>query len=365
MPALPVIPDREDVGHAAANAFDLLTRRGIADLRPTPATVIDEGPQRTIYRFRRPGHRRARGTPVLLVPPLAAPISCFDLRRGCSLVEHLLALGHPVYVVDYGAIGFGDRTLGLEHWVHDVIPQAVDVVSEDAEASVHLVGWCLGGIMSVLAIAGTVLPVASVALIASPFDFARVRLIAPIRPLAEFTGGRLGTALYRLMGGVPEPLVRAGYQLAAIDKYLLKPYAVARHIDDRDFLAQIEAVDAFTAGMLAYPGRTFGQLYHRFFIVNDLARGKLKLSDHTINLADVHVPVLAVGGEDDGIAPVPAVHAITELLSNAPEVRFETAPGGHLGVLTGRAARRTTWRYLDEFLGDAAPAGEDARAAAA
>jgi polyhydroxyalkanoate synthase subunit PhaC len=29
---------------------------------------------------------------------------------------------------------------------------------------------------------------------------------------------------------------------------------------------------------------------------------------------------------------------------------METAPGGHLGVLTGRAARDTTWRFLDELL---------------
>ena len=34
----------------------------------------------------------------------------------------------------------------------------------------------------------------------------------------------------------------------------------------------------------------------------------------------------------------------------APQVRIASAPGGHLGVLTGRAARRTTWRLLDDFL---------------
>jgi polyhydroxyalkanoate synthase len=39
---------------------------------------------------------------VLLVPPLAAPAICFDLRRGCSLAEHLLLSGQEVYIVDYG-----------------------------------------------------------------------------------------------------------------------------------------------------------------------------------------------------------------------------------------------------------------------
>jgi len=49
------------------------------------------------------------------------------------------------------------------------------------------------------------------------------------------------------------------------------------------------------------------------------------------------------------LAPKAAVHHVADLLGG-PECRLETAPGGHLGVLTGRGARRTTWHYLDEFL---------------
>jgi polyhydroxyalkanoate synthase len=33
-------------------------------------------------------------------------------------------------------------------------------------------------------------------------------------------------------------------------------------------------------------------------------------------------------------------------------VRFEIVPGGHLGMLTGRAARGSTWRVLDEWVGE-------------
>ena len=357
----------DTLAFGAANAFDAFLGGGVADLRPTPASILDEGPQRTVFRYRRPRAHRSHATPVLLVPPLAAPAACFDLRRGCSMAEHLLALGHPTYLVEYGAISFSDRELGLEHWVDEVLPQAVAAVSADAgDGPIQVVGWCLGGIMSLLAVAARELPVASVAMVASPFDFTGARMMAPIRPIAQLTGGRLLTAAYRAMGGAPAPLVRAGYQLAALDKYLLKPLAVARNLHNRDFLAQIEAVDAFTNAMLAYPGRTFGQLYHRFFIVNDLADGRLELSDRVIDLADVHVPVLSVAGRDDGIAPRAAVHAVADLLPGSPAVRIETAPGGHLGVLTGRGARRTTWAYLDEFLagGGGERAGAPATAAA-
>jgi polyhydroxyalkanoate synthase len=104
--------------------------------------------------------------------------------------------------------------------------------------------------------------------------------------------------------------------------------------------------------MLAYPGRTFGQLYHQFFRVNELAGGTLELGDHCIELSKIDVPVLTVGGTSDVLAPIDAVHHVGSLLPNSPDVRLETAPGGHLGVLTGRSAVRTTWIFLDEFLAD-------------
>jgi polyhydroxyalkanoate synthase subunit PhaC len=341
---------------SATNAYDLVLGSGPADLSGQPSSIIDEGPQRVVHRYRAK-QKAGNRAPVLLVPPLAAPASCFDLRRGCSLAEHLIGLGYPTYLVDYGAISFSDRTLGLEHWVEDVLPGALRAVSEDAGGSpVHPVGWCLGGIMLLLAAAGDPeLPLASVSLVASPFDFDRVRMFAPIRQLGRLTGGRLITALYRTLGGAPAPLVSIGFRLTGLDRYLTRPLFLARNLDDREALAHMQAVDAYMAGMLAYPGRTFGQLYHDFFRVNALADGRIELSDKEIDLREVRLPVLVVAGRSDVLAPREAVHHVGRLLENAPEVRLETAPGGHLGVLTGMSARETTWRHLDAFLAEHEP----------
>ena len=176
-------------------------------------------------------------------------------------------------------------------------------------------------------------------------------LVAPLRPLLNWFNGRGPlTKGYQLLGGAPKPLVKWAFQLSSFQKLVTKPLAVASHIDDTEFLAQIEAVDRFTANMIAYPGRTFGQLYHRFAKGNQLATGEFELDDRTIRMGDISVPVLVFGGAADGIAPVPAVKAVVPLLTGSPEVRFEIVPGGHLGMLTGRAARRTTWVVMDEWI---------------
>ena len=358
-----LVPKPDQVVSAASNVAHKVLYGGLADLRPMPRTLIDEGELREVYHYRPVATAREQGDPVLLVTPLAAPALCFDLRRGCSLVEHFVEAGRPTYLVEYGEVSFKNRGLGIEHWVEEVVPTAVEEVSKHAGGRpVHLVGWSLGGIFALLAAADRRdLPIASVTVVGSPVDVSQVPLVAPLRPLLNFTDGRGSlTPVYQLMGGAPKPLVKWAFQLSSFQKLVTKPLALATHLDDADFLAQIEAVDRFTANMIAYPGRSFGQLYHRFVRSNVLSTGRFELGDRTIDLAAITAPVLVFAGATDGIAPVNAVKAVVPLLSGAAEVRFEIVPGGHLGMLTGRAARGSTWRVLDEWVGQWSTAGEAA-----
>jgi len=216
---------------------------------------------------------------------------------------------------------------------------------------VHVIGWSLGGIFAALAAADNpALPIASLTVVGSPFDVKKVPLVAPFRPILKPTDGGIVTQLYRLLGGAPKPLVRRAFQLSSGTKIITKPLAILQHLDDTEWLAQIEAVDRFTDNMIAYPGRSFGQLYHRMLKHNQLLSGKVDLSGHEIDVANIKVPVLIFAGNTDGIAPVNSVKAMVKLLTNAHEVRFEIVPGGHLGMLTGRAARGTTWVVMDEWI---------------
>ncbi len=356
-----LIPKPDQIVSAASNVAHTVLYGGLADLRTMPRTLIDDGMLRELYHYRPVGKVKEVGDPVLLVTPLAAPSTCFDLRRGCSLVEHLVAEGRPTYLVEYGEVSFKDRNLGLEHWIDEVIPEAVRHTSVHAGGRpVHVVGWSLGGLFAVLTAADRAdLPIASLTLLGTPFDVAKVPMIAPLRPLLALAdrpvrGLKKGngpiTRIYQAVGGAPKPLVRWAFQLSSAQKLVTKPLVKLRNLDDTDFLAQIEAVDAFISQMYAYPGRTFGQLYHRFVKSNDLRTGSFELDDRRIELAAITAPVLIFGGLTDGIAPIPCVRAGVPLLTGAPEVRFEAVPGGHLGMLTGRAARGSTWRVLDEWL---------------
>src|SRR5918994_1471876 len=162
-----LIPKPDQVVSAASNVAHKVLYGGLADLRPMPRTLIDEGTLREVYHYRPAAKVVEQGDPVLLVTPLAAPALCFDLRRGCSLVEHFVQQGRPTYLVEYGEISFKNRRLGLEHWVDEVVPEAIRAASEQAGGRpVHVIGWSLGGIFASLAAAsGRDLPIASLTVV--------------------------------------------------------------------------------------------------------------------------------------------------------------------------------------------------------
>jgi polyhydroxyalkanoate synthase len=348
-------PKPAQVVSAASNLAHMLLYGGLADLRPMPRTLIDDGQLREVYHYRPAAGLVESGDPVLLVTPLAAPAICFDLRRGCSLVEHFVTQGRRTYLVEYGEVSFKNRALGMEHWVDEVLPEAIRAVSEHAGGRpVHVIGWSLGGIFALLTAADQpTLPIASLTVVGTPVDVKKVPLMAPVRPLLNLNlidGRGIITRAYQAMGGIPKPLVNWAFTAVSAQKVITKPLALLTNLDDADFLAQIEAVDRFSANMIAYPGRTFGQLYHRMVKGNALAAGSMPFGDRTIELSAIKVPVLVFGGATDGIAPISAVKAVVPLLTGSVEARFEIVPGGHLGMLTGRAARNTTWRVMDEWI---------------
>ncbi|UGT55294.1 alpha/beta fold hydrolase [Nocardia asteroides] len=336
----------------AVRNIGALFGEGIEPYAPTPSVDVYDHPHRRLRHYRRatPG----RGNPILLVPPLAVTISCYDLRPGQSLVEFLLALGREVYVIDYGEIGYADRDLGFEEWVDDIVPDAIRRVSaEHAYAPVDVIGWSFGGTISLLTTAADpALPVASVTAVGSPFDQRRNGPMSLARSLGRLAPTRIVTEPVRLLGGIPKQAVRMGFRAQSLDRELTKPWYIARHAGDAESLARMQAVDRFMDQMPGYPGRFYRQVYRQLIIRNEMWTGTVHLNpDHAIDLTTITVPVLLVGGTRDTLASAASVAAGTEVLTGA-QTTFAEVEGSHLGIIAGPGARTGTWAAIADFLGD-------------
>jgi polyhydroxyalkanoate synthase subunit PhaC len=362
------------LARALTNVRDRVLEGPLADLRRMPRVAIDTGPadpdawavgrahglaragQVSTYRYAVHPTARLRGAPVLLVSPLGACGVAFDLRRGCSLVEHLVGEGRHVHQVDDEDVIGHDTPVpaspaDLARWVDDILPHVVRTVSAHHDgAPVHVVGWSIGGLATLLTAAEDPgLPIASVTAIATPFALEQVPERVPVRPLALAAGGPVLATAQTLLGLLPSPPgIPEALTLASVGTFLTTPLTVLSHLADRDFLAQLEAIDDVRAILGAQAGLV-GSSFHAMVDGRELASGRVRVGGHEIDLGGLERPVLLVAGEDDTVAPPRSVRAGSTVLASA-DVSLMTAPGGHLGVLCGRASRDRLWPALCAFL---------------
>ncbi len=140
--------------------------------------------------------------------------------------------------------------------------------------------------------------------------------------------------LQTVLALMPLPRLLRALGLGSLDELLTAPLTVLAHLDDRDFLAQLEAVDDLRA-LIGNQARLVGTYFRAMVDARDLAVGRVPVGARMVDLADVTTPVLLVAGEADQVVPPRAVRAGARRLTGA-HTRLTTAPGGHLGVLAGR-----------------------------
>ena len=339
---------------AARNAWAISwLGEGVEAPSPRPAQVLYDEPHAQLRRFT--SMVTPTGKPVLLVPPLAVPSSCWDLRPGQSLAAHLAdgdhGEGRATYVIDYGDITFADRRMGFEEWIERIVPTAIRRVSAEHDWSeVHVVSWSLGGTISLLTAAhDPSLPIASITAVGTPIDYRLNASSQPLRWLDGLLGTTLMTAPTAALGGVPSGVVQLIFRSTAPVRELTKPWFLFRNLHNTEALARTEAIDRFMDAMPGYPGRLYHQMHSRLIARHELAEGVIHLSRKlTVDLSRIAAPVLLIGSATDAIASAAAVESGVRVL---PDAHYAAADGlSHLGLIAAPAAREKSWPAIEAHL---------------
>ncbi len=103
-----------------------------------------------------------------------------------------------------------------------------------------------------------------------------------------------------------------------------------------------------------FPAGFIRDTYKKIFIRNELARGRLRIGGRRVQLADypAHVPLWALGGRRDDIAPLgQAIGHMRRIGHVPPENRLTlTCEGGHMALFRSRRVLETYYTRIARFL---------------
>lgn len=287
------------------------------------------------------GEHRAPGPPVLVVHSLVTRSWVLDLAPGRSLVAALRDAGHDVYLLDWGVAGPAESGDGFDTYISTLMRAERAVREHSGQPKVHLVGYCLGGTLSLAA--HTALGDAGLA---------SLTLIAPLIDTA--VAGRLGGFLRSPLlfpalgldghGLLPAALIRESF-------HWLRPIALRtarvtwRRRRDVTWRAMAGPLSRWVWEQTPIPGALLFDLVD-FARTNTLRDGGWMVDGRPARLESLTVPVMLTVAAADHIVPPPASLALVDRLRRPP--RVVECPGGHVAMLTG--AHSILYRELLDFL---------------
>ena len=309
-------------------------------------TVWQEGTTR-LLAYAPPATRKGtpHRAPVLLVPSLINRAYVLDLMPGASFVDSLTEAGHPVYLVDWGAPGGAERTFTLTDYVGGRLLDALEHVSEASGRPAAVIGYCMGGLLALPLglLAGE--RVASMVLMATPWDFRADRSAEACLPMVS----HLASWCVETLGELPVDAVQAMF--AATDPYLaVRKFAAFAHMDPAsDRARRFVAIEDWLNDGVPLAGQVARECLFGWYGGGTPEAGEWRVAGRPVRPELLSVPTLSVIPLKDRIVPPASARRLSERLPG--NRRLEPA-FGHIGMIASETAPRVLWPHINGFLAE-------------
>jgi polyhydroxyalkanoate synthase len=330
----------------ARNGIKYATGIGRPETGLTPKEVVWSRGKAVMWRYE--SDRRTRRTPVLIVFSVLGRSYVLDLRPDSSFIAALLDAGLDVYMVDFGVPDGVDATNTLETYVERYLPAAAKTaIDESRSDGIDVVGYCFGGVLASLFVAGHTnqIPFTSLTLMATPFDFSHSEgaIQALIRGKLEIDD------LVDETGNVPASVVHRMFRTLKPTSGLTTYAMLWERLWSDEFVDAFQAMSTWAADQVPFPGDLARQCLELLLRRNLLMTGVIPLRRHKIQLADITCPVLTIYAEHDHIVSPHSSLPINDLVSSAQTTTL-AVPAGHIGLAASRHASKTTIPGLVKWL---------------
>jgi polyhydroxyalkanoate synthase len=322
----------------------------------SPAPAVGATP-RDLVRARGPGrlyHYRPVETELYRVPLLIVMATTnrgyiLDLAPGQSFVEFLLGRGYDVFMLEWEAPRPEEKNLDLADYALDFVAQATaDVKAETGEPDFSLLGYCAGGMLSVIyAAVNPDQGLKNLVVFTTPVDFQKMEMFATWADQRYFDVDQMVETL----GNIPPEVIYTSFDLLRPAARLAGQARLWDNMWNDEFVKSYRMFDRWGVDALALPGGYFRQVVRELFWENRLAKNALVLNGHAVDLGRIKVPFLHVVAEHDHIVPRGASAPLIGMVGSVEKEEL-VLKGGHVSIAAGANAVRRMWPAVDRFLAE-------------
>ena len=336
----------------ARSAPDANERIETVEVGETPSEVIYAENKLELHRYTPEsiGEETTQDVPILVVYALINRPYILDLQPNRSVIRRLLEAGFEVYMIDWGEPSQLDTSLTLEDYVCRYVDNCVDEVRTDAGVDdIHLLGYCMGGTMSVMYAALFPEKVRTLGLMAAGLCFAGTGGVLEAWGDEEFYDPADVTDAF---GNVPAEFLDIGFALMdPVNNYVRKYLNLYENLDDEDFVENFARMEKWLADGIDVAGAAYTEFLEEVYQQNALYENDLYLGDRHVDIGTIEMPVLQIMGEYDHLVPPEASKPFNDRVPSDDVTSMEFATG-HIGLSVSSSSHADLWPAVAEWYAD-------------
>lgn len=322
-----------------------------AKIAQTPRTLIWSLNKVKLFRYvpLAPEENR-HPIPLLLVFAIMNRPHVLDLRPSHSFVEYMLHRGYDVFLLDWGSPGPEDRNLEFDDYTLEYLPRVVrKVKSATGSSEFSILGWCLGALISTMYAA--LRPedgLKNLILLTAPLDFSDKTACGFSRWTSDpaFNPDRIVDTF----GNVPGEMIDYGAKmLKPIENFIGTYLNLWDNINNPKVVESWHAMNTWVRDIIPMPGGVYRQLINELYKENRLMEGTLVLRGERVDLRQLRANFLNVLADSDHITPPCQSIGVMDRIGSQDKELFRVR-GGHIGIMAGSGAEKTTWPHIDAWL---------------
>jgi polyhydroxyalkanoate synthase subunit PhaC len=316
-------------------------------LGSTPRDVLHARGTMNLCHYR-PLSDEVYRVPVMIVMATTNHGYILDMLPGQSLIEFLLKRGYDVYMLEWTPPRPEEKSLRMEDYVLDFIPDCIRRVQQDSgEQDVSVIGYCFGGVLSLLY--GSIFndgPMKNLICFTTPIDFRELKLFSNFADRRYFDVDGLVDSV----GNVPPEMILSSFEMLRPASRVAGQVQLWENIWNDEYVKSYRMFDRWATDTLPLAGEYFRAITKDLLWENKLFNDAMTVGGHKADIANIKVPILHAIAEHDHIVPYESArHLIAKVGSqDKEEVMLK---GGHVSLIAGANAIKRLWPKLDSWLG--------------
>jgi polyhydroxyalkanoate synthase len=313
-----------------------------------PPAVWSEGNTRLLdYGATHPAARARRTRAVLVVPSLINRWEVLDLTAEKSLLRAMAAAGLRPYLVDWGTPDDEERKFDTTAYVAR-LERALAFIAKRARRAPAVMGYCMGGTLTVALAARQPRRVAGLALLAAPWDFHADRtghaFLVSTGPLLAEVADKVGE--------LPVDILQTLFW--SLDPWLaMKKFGRFLGMDQQGAGArEFVLLEDWLNDGAPLAGPVARECLVGWYGDNIPGGGKWVVGGRRIVPSKIKVPSLVMIPSGDRIVPPLSAAALTDPVRGLKHATRLDVPLGHIGMVVSGRARDLCWTPLIDWLCD-------------